>query len=107
MITSDELDLLIDLAKLIKKYGPETFERLSISLTSEEDIKKLVAVLQGISDITQQSATISKPIKSTYKKKSTPRSLAHGAKRGKIESYNEDRSLDAWSNIILKGKSKK
>lgn len=46
-----ELDLLVDLAKLLKKYGPEPFEILARSISSPEMAQRLVALLIGTASI--------------------------------------------------------
>lgn len=45
MITEPELDLLVDLAKLLKKYGPEPFELLAQSISSPEMTQHLSSTL--------------------------------------------------------------
>ena len=45
MTEERELDLLVDLARLLRKYGPEPFETLASSLSSPEHAKKLADLL--------------------------------------------------------------
>lgn len=45
MIRQKDLDLLSDLAKLLKKYGPESFERLRTLMTSGELPEKMADIL--------------------------------------------------------------
>ncbi|HEX7319893.1 MAG TPA: hypothetical protein VF399_06010 [bacterium] len=42
---ADEIDLLVDLIHLFKKYGPETFKALSTSLSSKEIIQYFPPIL--------------------------------------------------------------
>jgi hypothetical protein len=75
MKTQRELDLLVDLAKLLKKYGPEPFESLAASISSPE-------MTQHLSVILTQVAKIGRSIPKTKRKTrpqerpSIPRSLA-------------------------------
>jgi hypothetical protein len=45
MSDKPELALLIEIAKLLKKYGPETFEKLAENLSSAEFSQRLTSVL--------------------------------------------------------------
>lgn len=45
MSDKPELELLIEVAKLLKKYGPDAFEKLAENLSSPEFSEKLTAVL--------------------------------------------------------------
>lgn len=75
MKTQRELDLLVDLAKLLKKYGPEPFRSLAVSISSPE-------MTQHLSVILTQAAKIGRSIPKTKKETrpkeepSVPRSLA-------------------------------
>jgi len=100
MIKDKELDLLIDLAKLIKKHGPESFDTLSEVLSSEENIRKLIILLKDV-------AYVAKKAKKTPRRTNTKKKISQGSDHEISNSYDEDRSLDAWSKIILNGKSKK
>ena len=40
-----EFELLIEIAKLLKRYGPETFENLARTVSSPESIEKLISIL--------------------------------------------------------------
>ncbi len=46
MKNAKEFDLLADIAKLLNKYGPETFEALANLMSSPETIRSLAEVLQ-------------------------------------------------------------
>jgi hypothetical protein len=47
MNEGSEFDLLVDLSKLLKKYGPEVFERLSEHLSTPEFTERLTRLLPG------------------------------------------------------------
>jgi len=63
MIKERELDLLIDLLKLRKKYGAESFELLAKALSSHEITKQLSEIL----------ANIPSKVKTPYVKKKSQR----------------------------------
>lgn len=54
MINQKEMDLLIDLVKLIKKYGPDAFEELANFFSSREKTEQLSLLLKNIA-ITSRS----------------------------------------------------
>jgi hypothetical protein len=108
MISEKNLNLIIDLAKLIRKYGPDTFDELSEIFLSEEKTRELSKLLKNISAIAEQSKPTSK-VHSSARLKSSNQKTVRGRKKEnlqkpkseRMESYNEDRGLNAWSNIIL------
>jgi hypothetical protein len=102
MIKEDEFNLLIDLVKLLKKYGPETFHDLGDSLTSAKDIKNISILLKKVSN--EYSTIESPPKKKVAHKKGIVKEKGIG--KPKPKSYEEDRSLNAWSSIILNDKTK-
>ena len=51
MNEGSELDLLMDLSKLLKKYGPETFDRLGEQLSAPEFVAQLTGLLSGMARI--------------------------------------------------------
>ena len=62
-----ELDLLVDLAKLIRKYGPEPFEILANSSRSTDLMKELTHLLSASARIARETpirgkATKNKPV---------------------------------------------
>lgn len=61
-----ELDLLVDLAKLIRKYGPEPFEILANSNRSTDLMKKLTHLLSTSARIARET-----PIRGKATKKKT------------------------------------
>ncbi len=42
-----EFDLLVDLAKLLQKYGPETFDRLAEQLSAPGFVERMTELLSG------------------------------------------------------------
>lgn len=50
-----EFDLLADLAKLLSKYGPETFETLAKSLSAPDTMQSLVKALRDTAIFGQQA----------------------------------------------------
>lgn len=48
MKTQQELDLLVDMAKMLKKYGPEPFESLAESISSPEMTQHLSRILTQV-----------------------------------------------------------
>lgn len=74
MTTQPELDLLIDLAKLLKKYGPEPFESLAESISSPEMAQHLSRILI---QVTKTARTIpkTKREKGLKQEPSIPKSL--------------------------------
>jgi hypothetical protein len=50
-----ELELFVEIAKLIKKYGPETFESLSGKLSSPGYTERLVAILSTTARIARMA----------------------------------------------------
>ena len=57
MSEDKKLDLLMDLAKLLKKYGPEPFENLSESISSLEITERLKKLLEGPVSISRSVST--------------------------------------------------
>jgi len=85
MKTQRELDLLVDLVKLLKKYGPEPFELLAASISSPEMSQHLSTILTQVAKIDH---TIPKTKRKTKprKKPSVPRSLT-ALKKVEPEKY--------------------
>jgi len=85
MITQRELDLLVDLAKLLKKHGPEPFESLVASISSPEITQQISSILTQIANT---GRTIPKTKRRTSQKKepSVPRSLT-ALKSVDLEKY--------------------
>ena len=46
-----EFDLLVDLSKLLKKYGPEVFDQLAKQLSAPEFAERLTKLLSGAARI--------------------------------------------------------
>ncbi|HML02900.1 MAG TPA: hypothetical protein VK487_05950 [Candidatus Bathyarchaeia archaeon] len=51
MIDEKEYDLMLDLAKLLRKHGPQVFESLAGTLSSPEFVEKFTAILMGTARI--------------------------------------------------------
>ena len=62
MSDNSEFELLRDIAKLLKKYGPDTFERLSEKLSSPDFSERLAALLVTTAK-TGRTAQITEPHK--------------------------------------------
>lgn len=71
MTDQREFDLLVDLATLLKKYGPESFERLAAAISSPEFTKDLSDVLLGAA----ATARSTKQIKNRTKPKRSGTSI--------------------------------
>jgi len=69
-----ELDLLVELAKLVKKYGPESFEALSDLLSSPVMTQRLPSLLKEVAKESRTNTTVKQEIKN-IKRAPTPRSL--------------------------------
>ncbi len=50
-----ELDLLVDLSRLLRKYGPETFERLVEQLASAAFVERLTALLSASAIVAREA----------------------------------------------------
>jgi len=61
MSSPREFELLADLARLLKKYGPGAFERLAKELSKPELAKSMAAVLASAAKISQIRDTKTKP----------------------------------------------
>jgi hypothetical protein len=69
MIKERELDLLLDLLKLLKKYGSESFELLANDLSSPEATEDLSRILTQVS---RKAKTIRQPEKNRGGKQQHP-----------------------------------
>lgn len=76
MKTQRELDLLVDIVKLLKKYGPETFDSLAELISSPGMTQQLPHILTQVEKIAR---TTPKTKRKTGKKRgpSIPRSLTN------------------------------
>lgn len=74
MTTQPELDLLVDLAKLLKKYGPEPFELLAKSISSPEMTQHLSTSLIQVAKIARKTLKTKGPARSKQEP-SIPKSL--------------------------------
>lgn len=57
MIEGREFDLLADIAELLKKYGPDTFEVLAGFMATPETTQTLIELLQSTAGISRTSPT--------------------------------------------------
>ena len=55
MIKGREFDLLADIAELLKKYGPDTFEVLAGFMATPETTQTLIELLQSTAEICRSS----------------------------------------------------
>jgi len=85
MTTQRELDLLVDIAKLLKKYGPEPFELLAASISSPEMTQHLSVVLTQVAKIAR-SIPKTKRESRLKEKPSVPRALT-ALKNVNLEKY--------------------
>jgi len=53
-----QFDLLIDIARLLKKYGPDAFENLAKDLKKAETVEKLGALLQVSADASRKAGLL-------------------------------------------------
>lgn len=90
MTDKPELELLIEIAKLLKKYSPELSESIAKQLSSPELVKRLVSVLSTIDKIPQTVLTQEiQPAASNQSLKKSYSSLTKGARKsGKKESHS-------------------
>lgn len=69
MSDKQELELLVEVAKLLKKYGPDTFEKLAESLSSPEFSERLTSILSKTARIAHSAKKDIQP----SERKQTPR----------------------------------
>ena len=74
MSNNSELDLLVDIAKLLKKYGPSTFETLSTTLSSPDFLNKLSLLLSKSASAARTSGLNSAQDRKEKNQKTTFRS---------------------------------
>jgi len=67
MTTQKELDLLVDLTKLLKKHGPDTFKSLATTISSPEMTQQLSSILVQVAKTSRKTEQKRRP--------SIPRSL--------------------------------
>jgi hypothetical protein len=70
-----ELDLLLELAKLLRKYGPEAFESLSVSLKSPEITNMLSELLGGLAHEVRKTRDSTKESKGKVGRSAPDKSL--------------------------------
>lgn len=64
MTDHDEAELLIELAKLLRKYGPQPFETISHALSDPSKTQELSSLLMGLAQISRSIPTRQKSEKS-------------------------------------------
>jgi hypothetical protein len=74
MKTQRELDLLVDLAKLLRKYGPEPFESLAASISTPEMTQHISVLLTQVAKIGRNIPKTKRKVR-PKEKPSIPRSL--------------------------------
>jgi hypothetical protein len=87
-MSSKKYDLLLEIVKLVKKYGYETFEDLSKELSSELFKEKIPIMLKEISLLTKEPA-----IKKSRTKKE---GSASGSFRSQLEKYQVENPQMAY-----------
>lgn len=70
MSDKPELELLIEVAKLLKKYGPDAFEKLAESLSTPEFSERLTTIL---SSTAKTACSVKKDVQPSEERKQTPR----------------------------------
>lgn len=95
-----DLDLLVEIAKLLKKYGPETFESLASNLSSPDFSGYLI-------DILSKSARTAKSVKinqgASSKKRKTQRDFRESlVELGKSEPDKSKLLLDFYERLVEK-----
>ncbi|HGJ65812.1 TPA: hypothetical protein ENS27_10525 [bacterium] len=71
-----EIDLLVDISKLFKKYGPETFESLANLLTSQDMVQHLSNILRQTINVTEENKIV-KEKRISNQKNAIPNSLTN------------------------------
>lgn len=98
MKTQRELDLLVDLVKLLKKYGQEPFESLAKSISSPEMTQHLSAILTQVAK-TGRTIPKTKREARTKQRPSVPRSLIA---LEKVEPQKYRLLMDFYTDLIGK-----
>jgi hypothetical protein len=84
------LDLLSDIAKLIKKHGVEEFEELAIKLADERFVRNL----------SQTIKILSKSARDNFNNQ--PKKVRNS--KTKIEQFEEKTELSEWRDVISKNR---
>ena len=88
MIKPEELQLLADITQLAK-YGPESFEALTVSLSNGEVTKTIITVLREISSSLKATQSIVEPRSSIVTEPQTQAPKASKTVRSDIEAIKE------------------
>jgi hypothetical protein len=89
MISPEELDLLADLARILRKHGPEAFTRLAADLSDPEFVAEMEKVLAGIvraSSVAKnhQTSSAGSPIRGTVLRRRLERLADSDARKGAL-----------------------
>jgi len=76
MIERRELELLVDIAKLLKKHGPDAFQALASSLASPSSTQDLIEILRGTARIVENLTTSNQQLAARMAPRSILRELA-------------------------------
>ncbi len=87
MTEERELDLLVDLARLLRKYGPEPFEALASSLSSPEHSKKLADLLASAARV-GRTAGIKRPTSKARQQLESTRRMLESMKEADRTKYS-------------------
>jgi hypothetical protein len=71
MIEGAELDLLIDLARMLKKHGPGTFQSLATWISSPNNTKELITIVNHAAEIANKILVKTQAAKKTVTKSRT------------------------------------
>lgn len=85
-----QLELLMDLTRLIRKYGRKSFEDLADSLDSPEQRTKIVDLLRAAAKMTSTP------------KRTASKAAQRRVNAKKVVSDDPERSLEAWSRLIMR-----
>lgn len=95
-----ELELLIDIAKLLKKYGPETFEILAERLSNPDFSESLVSILAKTA---KANKTLTTSKTSTSTKRSRRRDFRSSLMElGKTDPEKSELLLKFYTKLIAK-----
>jgi len=95
-----ELDLLIELAKLVRKYGPEPFEALGTSLKSGETLKHLETIVAGMGSAARRVRREGQQ----YKTRRTASSIPKVPSPIKTGNNEKDEMLTRFRDDLIEGR---
>lgn len=91
-----EFELLVDIAKLVKKYGPETFEALAATISSPR-------FSQHLADILLSSAKTSRVVQKNSKSKTESKPLQRGLRSVLIDLEKAEPEKSALLSHLYDG----